>query len=508
MAASNQSTILREYLVALGFVVDETGAKKVENSIDKLDRRALNLAKGLLAVGAAAKAMVTNFAFQMEKLYYSSQRAESSASKIKSIEYAWRQLGGSGDAMRASVEGMASALRQNPGLVAVLENLGVKVQGRDRVDVLNDFVRSLRGMPHYIAAQYAKMFGMDPDTLYMIDQNLDKFQELQKQREQMARDMGVDLTQAAAAGQKYASTLRELGERVGLLGDALSIKLLPYFQVWADRTAGLVTELSKLIGMSSSLSDFATNVGNWLATGNVNGGVQLSAEARARLEASGQTEPRASTWLGRRMQDARRAQQGLPYWGTQGTSAPTAPAQTTPAVPTSMPSGSSMEEKQAYLASLEQKYGLPQGWLDRVWNKESLRGHPKYMMSPKGAEGHFQFMPITQRHTGLKNPYDFHQSADASARYFKELFQTFGGDRASAAAAYNWGPGNVRRYGLGGAPRETRDYVKDVAGVTIMQNNPVTITGVTDPAKAAQFASDAQRRNNADVVRDLKPNVR
>lgn len=50
-------------------------------------------------------------------------------------------------------------------------------------------------------------------------------------------------------------------------------------------------------------------------------------------------------------------------------------------------------------ASLEQRHGLPAGLLDAVWATESSRG--KHMLSPAGAQGHFQFMPATAKRYGL-----------------------------------------------------------------------------------------------------------
>lgn len=500
---ADQSAILKEYLVALGFVVDEAGVSKVDGVMTKIDKRVTNLARGIFAVAATTKAMVTVFAYQMEKLYYSSQRAEASADNLKAVDYAWRQLGGAGGQMQQTIEGMASALRQNPGLVALLENLGIKVQGRDRVEVMTDFIRTLKGMPPYIAAQYAKMFGVDEPTLRMLTQNLDTFERFHQQRKDLAKELGVDMKEAAEAGKVYAQTLREMWERVGILSDALSIKLLPAFQETASVINLVLSDLTRLVNQFKSWDDLWTRFKEGI-TGNVGGGVELSADARARLEAAGETVTgpyKPKNWW-QRMMDAKNK------WLGKKEDAP-APAPAPPPVPSKpMSAPASLEEKQAYLASLEQKYGLPPGWLDRVWKKESNRGDPRYMRSKAGALGDFQFMPGTAKQYGLANPMDFQSSADASARYYRDLFKMFGGDPAKAAAGYNWGPGNVRRYGLGAAPAETRGYVESVAGPTIYQNNPITITGVSDPNAAARLTGEAQRQANADLVRDLKPAVR
>jgi len=119
-------------------------------------------------------------------------------------------------------------------------------------------------------------------------------------------------------------------------------------------------------------------------------------------------------------------------------------------------------DAQGRLRGLEQKYRLPSGLLDRVWNAESGRG--KNMNSAAGAQGHFQFMPATAAQYGLKNPYDFDESSDAAARMYRDLLKANGGDVSKAAAAYNWGQGNLNRKGMGAAPRETLGYINKVAG--------------------------------------------
>lgn len=119
-------------------------------------------------------------------------------------------------------------------------------------------------------------------------------------------------------------------------------------------------------------------------------------------------------------------------------------------------------ESEQLFGNLEAKYGLPEGLLDSVWAQESGRG--KNMLSPAGAKGHFQFMGPTAKEYGLSNPHDLTESADAAARYYRDLLRKYGGDLDKALGAYNWGMGNVDRKGLGSAPKETRDYIADITG--------------------------------------------
>lgn len=110
-------------------------------------------------------------------------------------------------------------------------------------------------------------------------------------------------------------------------------------------------------------------------------------------------------------------------------------------------------------AQLEQKNGLPSGLLDAVWSAESSRG--ENMQSPKGAQGHFQFMPATAEQYGVSDPNNLQQSAAGAAKMLSDMVQQTG-SIPGALAAYNWGIGNLQRKGMQAAPEETRNYIQKV----------------------------------------------
>ncbi|MGZ0793888.1 transglycosylase SLT domain-containing protein [Klebsiella pneumoniae] len=135
------------------------------------------------------------------------------------------------------------------------------------------------------------------------------------------------------------------------------------------------------------------------------------------------------------------------------------------------------------MGKLEAMYNLPSGLLRSVAITES--GGNQFAVSGAGAQGMFQFMPGTARDMGLRgnDVFDPIKSAEAAARYLSMLLQKNGGDLGKALASYNWGIGNVQKYGMALMPQETRQYIPKVlsnmpgAGAQVQQQNTYHIYG-------------------------------
>ncbi len=112
-------------------------------------------------------------------------------------------------------------------------------------------------------------------------------------------------------------------------------------------------------------------------------------------------------------------------------------------------------------AQYEQEYGLPSGFLQAVMMAESS-GNPK-AVSPKGAQGLFQFMPATAKEYGI-DPLDPEQATRGAAMKFRDLHKRYKGDIPMMLAAYNYGDGNLARSGFDNLPGETSNYIKKVQG--------------------------------------------
>ncbi|EFL9551865.1 transglycosylase SLT domain-containing protein [Escherichia coli] len=164
---------------------------------------------------------------------------------------------------------------------------------------------------------------------------------------------------------------------------------------------------------------------------------------------------------------------------------------------------------QPMLTNLEQLYRLPEGLLRSVAITES--GGNQFAVSGAGAKGLFQFMDGTARDMGLRgnDVFDPEKSAQAAAKYLSQLLRQNGGDLSKALASYNWGIGNVKRYGMGLMPQETRNYIPKVmsnmptSAPVIQQETNINIHGVSDPREAARLTVDRQKGVNSQLTQQL-----
>lgn len=106
--------------------------------------------------------------------------------------------------------------------------------------------------------------------------------------------------------------------------------------------------------------------------------------------------------------------------------------------------------------------GLPRNMLAGLLYQESryrediISGE---VVSSAGAVGIAQIVP--RWHPDV-DPLDPVAAIAYAGRYLRGLYEQFEFSWPHALAAYNWGPGNLSRQGIGNAPAETREYIDDI----------------------------------------------
>jgi len=106
------------------------------------------------------------------------------------------------------------------------------------------------------------------------------------------------------------------------------------------------------------------------------------------------------------------------------------------------------------------EHGIPPKLVQAIIQVES-QGNPK-AVSRRGALGLMQLMPVVIRAYQVADPFDPLANIRAGVKHLNYLLLEFSGNLSLALAAYNAGPGTVRKYG--GVPPypETRNYLHRV----------------------------------------------
>lgn len=236
------SVVIREFLVALGFKVDEKGLKNFKEGVEGTTKGVKQLIATVSGAALTVSAGVAAFASKLERLYFVSQRTGASAANLRGFEFAARNMGVSAEAATGTIENLARFLRNNPAGEGYLATLGVQTRNangelRDTVDIMSDLGKSLANKPTWLASQYGNILGID-ENLLLAMRNGD-FEKFLTQYREMSKTTGLD--KAADDSHRFMTQLRGLGtmfENLGIRVEGAMLQKvgpsLDRFQRWMD----------------------------------------------------------------------------------------------------------------------------------------------------------------------------------------------------------------------------------------------------------------------------------
>ncbi|EPU0672631.1 hypothetical protein ACVT92_003092 [Klebsiella pneumoniae] len=218
---------LKDFLISLGFKVDESGARKFDAVVAGTTLKAIELGLKVEAAALSVVAFTAKIASGLDDLYWASQRTGATVEGIKQIGYAVSQVGGSVDGARGSLENLARFMRNNPGAEGFLNRLGVQTRDasgnmRDMAAIFTGVGQRLSSMPYYRANQYAEMLGLDENTLMAMRRGIGQFSG---EYTAMAKAIGYNADVAAVSSNKFMTSLRSFGLMAGMARDKIGSNL-------------------------------------------------------------------------------------------------------------------------------------------------------------------------------------------------------------------------------------------------------------------------------------------
>ncbi|HBV5501246.1 TPA: hypothetical protein MD110_001230 [Klebsiella aerogenes] len=233
----NAETI-KDFLVSLGFKVDESGERKFNAVLAGVTSNAIKTGFAVEAAALSVVAFTAKIAQASDKLYWASQRTGATVQGLKQVSYAISQVGGSADSAMSSLESLARFIRTNPGAEGFLNRLGVQTRDasgnmRDMASIFTGVGQKLSSMPYYRANQYASMLGIDENTLMAMRRGVGGFSG---EYSAMAKAIGFNADQAAVSSNRFMTSLRSFGEMAVMARD----------KIGANLAGGLAGSLDKL----------------------------------------------------------------------------------------------------------------------------------------------------------------------------------------------------------------------------------------------------------------------
>ncbi|MDM3287182.1 lytic transglycosylase [Citrobacter sp. Cf042] len=224
---SGNADTIKDFLVSLGFDIDQAGANKFEAVLKGVTANVLKV--GAVVEGAALSIVgfTTQIANGLDKIYWASQRTGASVQGIKALGYAASQTGASAESAMSSLEGLAGFIRSNPGAEGFLNRLGVQTRDasgkmRDTAAIFTGVGQKLNNMPYYRAKQYAQMLGIDENTLMAMRRGMNGFTA---DYQSMLQKTGFNADKAAVQSNKFMTSMRGLTSLFGIMRDKIGSNL-------------------------------------------------------------------------------------------------------------------------------------------------------------------------------------------------------------------------------------------------------------------------------------------
>lgn len=292
---------IKEYLVKLGFKVDENSLARFGQGLAKTAQGAAEAGSVVAATAATIQTAVVKVARQYEDLFYASQRTFSTVQNLKGFAYGGTQIGIAYDQARSSVEAFAASTRNNPGLKGLLSAFGIK--DGDPTKQITQLVDRLKGKfgegGYFVASRYAQMFGLDETTFRQMWTNIEQLKKSEEDHKERLRAAGVDAGDAAAKFLGFSQSLNTLQDNFSILGTRIALGFLKPAERVVEVTDDIVKAFTRLDKATDGSAGFwgtlgTTAVGAWLGKKLLGRVLGLFGKGAGTAGAAGGTEAAAA----------------------------------------------------------------------------------------------------------------------------------------------------------------------------------------------------------------------
>lgn len=219
---------LREYLIALGFNVDEKSYKKFKKAVATTSKEVAGLGSIAVSTATAIAVSVEHIAREYEGLFYLSQRTKENVNNLKAYSFGMKQIGIDTAQSTAAIESFTAAQRLNPGIKGFVGLAGGS--GATPIEQLTNFVEHQKKLygeaGYYVAAMNAELAGIPEATFLQIWNNLPKLKAAQAEADRLRKAAGLHTDELTEKSVKFANSWDHLMGVLDLGKDRIALDLM------------------------------------------------------------------------------------------------------------------------------------------------------------------------------------------------------------------------------------------------------------------------------------------
>lgn len=261
--------VIADFLVRLGYDLDQKSQKDAEKSVDKLGDLVDGLSEkldalkgtfaGVAAVWAGSKIIsyVTETADKFDALGNAAKRigAESPAD-LASLQYAFSQVGVEVDTLNDGLSSLTdyigqAKLGEGEGL-EVFKALGIDIKdangnARDTLSVFDELTEKLSTLDHATQITYINMLGLDSELIQGMSKSREELTALREEYLAAYAGAGVSIDDTVKKSQEFNASLRKLKQSFSIVTDAVGTRFLGTATATFEQLRKYLTEnISKL----------------------------------------------------------------------------------------------------------------------------------------------------------------------------------------------------------------------------------------------------------------------
>lgn len=275
--------VLKDFLMRLGFDLDERGMGKFARGVASTTTRVMGLASAAQAVGVMLHAALYKIASDSAKLLDLADTTGVSVDTLEELGFMATVTGSDADKLAASIQNlnknMAETLLGGGAGIEAFRRLGIDVRDangklRDTVAVLFEVGDRIRDLSPAQRTMFLSRLGIDQSLVRMLTQDVSGLRDTYKD---MYAASGVDAQRAAEQSRAYVEETKTLKATLGLLSRSVAMAVIgrmgedlarlrksvqENFKKISGFIQGVVNFFLRLVGAASA---FFARMGSWVS---------------------------------------------------------------------------------------------------------------------------------------------------------------------------------------------------------------------------------------------------